>query len=68
MVRTPNDYFEVTPFMEEMRMLHMQEEKKNDNEETVDMDEQSKSPEELEKSDIDEEADDEPASEITEED
>jgi hypothetical protein len=50
-------------------MLQMQEEeKKQDNEETVDMDEQSKSPEELEKSDIDEEADDEPASEITEED
>lgn len=48
-------------------MLQMQEEKK-EGEETVDMDEESKSQEILENSDIDEEADDEPASEITEED
>lgn len=45
----------------------MQEEKK-EGEETVDMDEESKSQETLENSDIDEETDDEPASEITEED
>lgn len=38
-------------------MLHMQEEKKNDNETPVDMDEQSKSAETLEEADIDEDAD-----------